>query len=183
MVKARRMAAGAVLGLGAAALLAGPAAAQSRVVVPIVIPRATAPAPRAAGGLPPARAVTAPSRGTSVVVTTERTAPRSGVTETRVTVENAPGAVRLGAPAGVASRGSVSRDAQSVLIRVERPTVPPPAGAAPAPTRITVRDVSRAVRDAGPPPVESRAAASAGTHTVTIVGDAPVETPIVILAD
>jgi hypothetical protein len=183
MVDVRRAAAGTLLAVGAAVVLAGPAVAQSRVVVPILVPRPGAPAGRPAGVHAPARAVAGPARDASVVVTTERATPRPGVTETRVTVRDAPGAVRLGGgPAPVVTRGSVSRDAQSVLIRVERTPVPA-SGGAPVTTRITVRDVTGAVRDAGPPPVDARAAASAGTRTVTVVGDTPVETPIVILAD
>ena len=74
-----------------------PAAAQSRVVVPIVI---QAPPPRTA----------APSRAQTIRVTTKTTSPQPGVASTRVTVRNTTGAGRTG-PARQTDRPSASTPA------------------------------------------------------------------------
>jgi hypothetical protein len=155
------------LGLGAPA---GPVAAQSRVVVPIVIqaPRAAAP----------------PSSGTSSVHVTTRTAsPRPGVTTTRVTVRDSTGAGRTVGPSPAGrTLATVPVGTPSVLVTVDRRREPDGTGA-PGQTRVTVEDVSRANHVlGGPAPASVYQAASRGDQTLIITSEAPIDAPIVILA-
>ena len=155
------------LGLGAPA---GPVAAQSRVVVPIVIQ-----APRAA---------TPPSSGTSSVhVTTRTTSSRPGVTTTRVTVRDSTGAGRTVGPSPAGrTLATVPAGTPSVLVTVDRRREPDGTGA-PGQTRVTVEDVSRANRVlGGPAPAAVYGAANRGDQTLIITSEAPIDAPIVILA-
>jgi hypothetical protein len=158
-----------VLSLGA--FPAGPAAAQSHVVVPIVIraPRASVPS----------------TTGTPTVkVTTQTTSPRVDVTATRVTVTNTTGAPQtVGTPPGTRVDAIVPSGTRSVLITVDRSRIPNGTGA-PRETRVTIRDVSHSVGAAG-----GRAGGSVrgvdsaqGGPTLIITSEAPIDAPIVILA-
>ena len=106
----KRMVVGASIltSLALAGVAPAPAAAQSRVVVPIII---QAPRP----------AATAPSRTQSIHVTTRTASPQPGVTTSRVTVRDTTGAGRtVGMSAGAKTLGSVSADTPSVLVTVDR---------------------------------------------------------------
>ncbi|HZS32525.1 MAG TPA: hypothetical protein VFC42_04035 [Methylomirabilota bacterium] len=173
-----------LLGGALALALATPLAAQTRIIVPIIVSRPGAAAVRA---VPTGQAVT---RGPSVAVTTRSVSPSPGVTETEVTVHETTGAVRAtNVPPSVVTGATQPVGARSVLIRVDRQPTPASAGdAGPTTTRVTVRDGTGALRAVGPAPVQSQAAASGATSTVTITGDtgagdAGLETPIVILGE
>jgi hypothetical protein len=157
-----------VLGLGA--IPSGPATAQSRVIVPIVIqaPRAGAPS---ATGTPTVR------------VTTRTTSPQPGVTATRVTVTNTTGAGRaVGVAPTTQTRTTVPVGTPSVLVTVDRRAGPDGSGT-PGQTRVTVRDVSQSGRTlGGPPAISMLQAAGRGQETFIITSEAPIDAPIVILA-
>jgi hypothetical protein len=158
-------------GLGLAGVPAQPVAAQSRVVVPVVIQRPR-PAPPRAAGTP------------SLHVTTRTASPQPGVTTTRVTVQDTSGAGRtLGLVPPVRTLATVPVGTASVLIRVDRQPAPIGAGSGDR-TRVTVEDVSAAGRTLGNPvPVAIQATAGRGHHTVTVTNDGPIDVPIVILAE
>jgi hypothetical protein len=146
-----------------------PAAAQSRVVVPIVI---QAPPPRTA----------APSRAQTIRVTTKTTSPQPGVASTRVTVRNTTGAGRtVGSPEGARTMATVPPGTPSVLVTVDRRREPDGSGA-PGQTKIIVEDVSRANRTlGGPAPLSQSRTASPGQQTLIVTSEAPIDAPIVIL--
>jgi hypothetical protein len=157
-------------GLGLTGAPPGPAAAQSRVIVPIVIQAPRAAAPQSSGTA-------------SVHVTTRTTSSRPGVTTTRVTVRDSTGAGRTVGPSP-ASRtlATIPAGTPSVLVTVDRRREPDGTGA-PGQTRVTVEDVSRSNRVlGGPAPVSVHRAASIGDQTVIITSEAPIDVPIVILA-
>jgi len=165
------VAVGSVLGvLGFGGVLASPAAAQSRVIVPIVIQ-----APRA--GVPS-------TTGTSTVhVTTRSTSPQPGVTTTRVTVTNTTNAGRaVGFPPAIQTRSTVPVGTPSVLVTIDRRLGPDGSGA-PGQTRVIVSDVSQSGRAVGGPPALSMlSTAGRGQETFIITSEAPIDAPIVILA-
>jgi hypothetical protein len=156
--------------LGLGAIPAGRAAAQSRVVVPIVIqaPRAGSPAP------------TGP---TTLRTTTRTTSPQPGVTTTRVTVTNTTGSGRaVGGPPATQTLSTVPPGTPSVLVTVDRRLGPDGSGA-PGQTRVIVRDVSQSGRTlGGPAPVSTLSTAGRGQETFIITSEAPIDAPIVILA-
>ena len=163
--------AGAV-GLGAVGLgviPAGSAAAQSRVLVPIVIQ-----APRASSSSSAATP--------TIRVQTGTVSPQPGVTATRVTVTNTTGAGRtVGVTPPATVRATVAPGTPSVLVIVDR-RLGPDGGGVPGETRLTVRDVSRSQQTLGVPPATSvRQAASPGQQTFIITSEAPIDAPIVIL--
>jgi len=169
----KRMVVGASIltSLALAGVAPAPAAAQSRVVVPIII---QAPRP----------AATAPSSRTqSIHVTTRTASPQPGVTTSRVTVRDTTGAGRtVGMSAGAKTLGSVSADTPSVLVTVDRRLQPDGSGA-PGRTKIIVEDVSQSNRTlGGPAPVSALRTASPGQQTLIITSEAPIDAPIVILA-
>ena len=168
----KRMVVGASIltSLALAGVAPAPAAAQSRVVVPIII---QAPRP----------AATAPSRTQSIHVTTRTASPQPGVTTSRVTVRDTTGAGRtVGMSAGAKTLGSVSADTPSVLVTVDRRLEPDGSGA-PGRTKILVEDVSQSNRTlGGPAPVSALRTASPGQQTLIITSEAPIDAPIVILA-
>src|SRR6185295_16501171 len=105
MVMSRVLAiAGLLTGLWLVSVAAGPALAQSRVIVPIVIQA------------PPR--VTAPSAGTpSIHVTTRMASPQPGVTSTQVTVQDTTGAGRtVGLPPATGVMKTVPVGTPSVLV-------------------------------------------------------------------
>ena len=159
-----------VLGaLGFAGIPAGRAAAQSRVIVPIVIQ-----APRTGSA----------STGTPTVrATTRTTSPQPGVTATQVTVTNTTGAGRtVGLPRATQTLTTVPVGTPSVLVTVDRRLGPDGSGA-PGQTRVTVRDVSQSGRVLGGPPAASLLqGAGSGQQTFIITSEAPIDAPIVILA-
>ena len=163
-----KVAAGILAGLTLAG--AAPAAAQSRVVVPIVV---QAPRPATA---PPARPQT-------IHVTTRTSTPQPGVTTTRVTVRDTTGAGKtVGVPPGAKTLGTVSPGTPSVLVTVDRRFAPDGSGA-PGRTKIIVEDVSRSNRTlGGPASVSALKTASPGQQTLIITSEAPIDAPIVILA-
>jgi hypothetical protein len=156
--------------LGLGAILAVPAAAQSRVIVPIVIQ-----APRA--GSPSG------TRPTNVRVTTQTKSVQPGVTATRVTVTNTTDAGRtVGLPPATQTRSMVPVGTPSVLVTVDRRLGPNAAGT-PGETRVIVSDVSQSVVTVGGPPVVSMGqVAGRGQQTFIITSEAPIDAPIVILA-
>ena len=158
-----------VAGLGLAGIPTGPATAQSRVIVPIVI---QAPPP-------PARSTGTPS----VQVTTRTASPQPGVTTTRVTVQDTTGAGRTGGlPPATGLMRTVPAGTSSVLITVDRRLGPDGTGA-PGRTRVTVEDVSRSSRTSGgAAPVSIQRTAGLGQQTLIITSEAPIDAPIVILA-
>jgi len=168
----KRMVVGASIltSLALAGVAPAPAAAQSRVVVPIII---QAPRP----------AATAPSRTQSIHVTTRTASPQPGVTTSRVTVRDTTGAGRtVGMSAGAKTLGSVSPGTPSVLVTVDRRLEPDGSGA-PGRTKIIVEDVSQSNRTlGGPAPVSALRTASPGQQTLIITSEAPIDAPIVILA-
>jgi hypothetical protein len=155
--------------LGFGVIPAGPAAAQSRVVVPIVIQ-----APRASSS----SATATPT----IRVQTGTTSPQPGVTATRVTVTNTTGAGRtVGVTPPTSVRAMVPLGTPSVLVTVDRRLGPDGSGA-PGETRLIVRDVSRSGQTLGGPPAMSvRQAASLGQQEFIITSEAPIDAPIVIL--
>ena len=156
------------LGLGAPA---GPVAAQSRVVVPIVIQ-----APRAA---------TPPSSGTSSVqVTTRTTSSRPGVTTTRVTVRDSTGAGRTVGPspagrtlATVSGRHALGPGHGGPPARAGRKRRPGP-DAGDRRGRLAREPRARRPRTRGGLP-DGR---PCGSQTLIITSEAPIDAPIVILA-
>jgi len=168
----KRMVVGASIltSLALAGVAPAPAAAQSRVVVPIII---QAPRP----------AATSPSRTQSIHVTTRTASPQPGVTTSRVTVRDTTGAGRtVGMSAGAKTLGSVSAGTPSVLVTVDRRLEPDGSGA-PGRTKILVEDVSQSNRTlGGPAPVSALRTASPGQQTLIITSEAPIDAPIVILA-
>jgi hypothetical protein len=159
----------ALAGLGLAGVAGEPVAAQSRVVVPIIIQRS---APQRSAGTP------------SLHVTTRTASPRPGVTTTRVTVRDTPGAGRdVSLSPTARPLATVPAGTPSVLIRVDRQPAPIGAGEGER-TRVSVEDVSSAGRTlGGPAPASLQAAAGRGRQTVTILSDAPIDVPIVIVTD
>ena len=161
-------------GLLTSAALTGPAivpaAAQSRVVVPIVI---QAPRPGASS----------PSRTQTTHVTTRTASPQPGVTTTRVTVSDTTGAGRtVGMSPAAQTLGTVSPGTPSVLVTVDRRLAPDGSGAS-GRTKIIVEDVSQSNRTVGgPAPVSAVRTASPGQQTLIITSEAPIDAPIVILA-
>jgi hypothetical protein len=147
-----------------------PAAAQSRVVVPIVI---QAPRPGALS----------PSRTQTTHVTTRTASPQLGVTTTRVTVSDTTGAGRtVGMSTAATTLGTVSTGTPSVLVTVDRRLAPDGSGAS-GRTTIIVEDVSQSNRTVGgPAPVSAVRTASPGQQTLIITSEAPIDAPIVILA-
>ena len=147
-----------------------PAAAQSRVVVPIVI---QAPRPGASS----------PSRTQTTHVTTRTASPQPGVTTTRVTVSDTTGAGRtVGMSPAAQTLGTVSPGTPSVLVTVDRRLAPDGSGAS-GRTTIIVEDVSQSNRTVGgPAPVLVLRTASPGQQTLIITSEAPIDAPIVILA-
>ena len=147
-----------------------PAAAQSRVVVPIVI---HAPRPGASS----------PSRTQTTHVTTRTASPQPGVTTTRVTVSDTTGAGRtVGMSTAAKTLGTVSPGSPSVLVTVDRRLAPDGSGAS-GRTKIIVEDVSQSNRTVGgPAPVSAVRTASPGQQTLIITSETPIDAPIVILA-
>ena len=147
-----------------------PAAAQSRVVVPIVI---QAPRP----------GVSSPSRPQTIHVTARTASPQPGVTTTRVTVSDTTGAGRtVGMSPAAKTLGTVSPGTPSVLVTVDRRLAPDGSGAS-GRTTIIVEDVSQSNRTVGgPAPVSAVRTASPGQQTLIITSEAPIDAPIVILA-
>jgi len=161
--------AGVLAALGLAGTPAGPAAAQSRVIVPIVIQtqRAT-----------PVQAARTPS----IQVTTRTASPQPGVTTTRVTVRDTTGAGRsVDLSPASQTMATVPAGTPSVLVTVDRRRGPDGTGA-PGWTRVTVEDVSHSNRALGPAPVSIQRAAGLGHQTLIITSEAPIDAPIVILA-
>jgi hypothetical protein len=146
-----------------------PAAAQSRVVVPIVI---QAPRP----------GVLSPSRTQTIHVTTRTASPQPGVTTTRVTVKDTTGAGRtVGMSPAAKTLGAVSPGTPSVLVTVDRRLAPDGSGTS-GRTKIIVEDVSQSNRTlGGPAPVSALKTASPGQQTLIITSEAPIDAPIVIL--
>jgi hypothetical protein len=171
MAMSRVMAiAGLLTGLWLAGVAAGPALAQSRVIVPIVIQA------------PPR--VTAPSAGTpSIHVTTRMASPQPGVTSTQVTVQDTTGAGRtVGLPPAMGVTKTVPVGTPSVLVTVDRRAAPSQPGVV-GQTRVIVKDVSQSSRTlGGTPAVAPLQAAGRGQQTLIITSDAPIDAPIVILA-
>ncbi len=175
-----------LLGGGALVLaLATPLAAQTRVIVPIIVSRPGAAAVR---GLSTGQAAT--TLAPAVAVTTRSVSPAPGVTATEVTVHDATGAVRAtNLPPAAVTGATQPAGARTLLIRVERQPAPGVDGSAgQTATRVIVRDGTGALRAVGPAPIQNQAAASGATGTVTITGDAgagdaSLETPIVILGE
>jgi len=157
-------------GLGLAGPPAGPAAAQSRVIVPIVIQTQRAAPVQAA-------------RTPSVQVTTRTVSPQPGVTTTRVTVRDTTGAGRsVGLSPASRTMATVPAGTPSVLVTVDRRRGLDGSGA-PGRTRVTVEDVSHSNRAlGGPAPVSILRAAGLGQETLIITSEAPIDAPIVILA-
>jgi hypothetical protein len=147
-----------------------PAAAQSRVVVPVVI---QAPRPGALSS----------SRTQTIHVTTRTASPQPGVSTTRVTVSDTTGAGRtVGMSPAAKTLATVSPGTPSVLVTVDRRLAPDGSGAS-GRTKIIVEDVSRSNRTAGgPAPVSAVRTASPGQQTFVITSEAPIDAPIVILA-
>jgi hypothetical protein len=166
-MKATTATAGLLAGLGLAGMPAGPAPAQSRVVVPIVIQAPRSPSPSA--------------RPPSIRVTTRTTTPAPGVTATRVTVGETAGAGRrVGPTPAPRTLATVPVGTPSVLVTIDRRRGPDGSGGL-GQTRVTVEDVSASNRAAdGPAPLSLRSAGS-GQATLVITSDAPIEAPIVIL--
>jgi hypothetical protein len=154
--------------LGLVGILAGPALAQSRVILPIVIQ-----APR----------TTSPSAATpSVHVTTQTTSPQPGVTATRITVENTTGAGRaVGLPPTIQTMTGGGAGTRSVLVTIDRRLGPKGTGT-PGQTEVTVSDISHSGRAVGGPAVSAFQGASRGQQMFIITSDAPIDAPIVILA-
>ena len=155
--------------LGLVGILAGPALAQSRVIVPIVIQ-----VPR----------TTSPSAGTpSVHVTTQTMSPQPGVTATRITVQDTTGAVRaVGLRPPIQTMSTVRSGTPSVLVTIDRRLGPKGTGT-PGETQIIVNDVSQSVGTlGGPPAVSTSRTAGRGQQTFIITSEAPIDAPIVILA-
>src|SRR5262245_50898680 len=147
--------------LGIVAIASGPAVAQSRVIVPIVIrvPRT----PPSSAGTP------------SVHVNTQTTSPQPGVTATRVTVQDTTGAGRtVGLPPPIQTMTTVRAGTPSVLVTVDRRLGPKGAGT-PGETQIIVNDVSQSVSTlGGPPAVSTQQAAGRGQQTFIITSEAPI---------
>ena len=162
--------ASAIAGLGLAGIPTGPATAQSRVIVPIVI-QAPPPASARSTGTP------------SVQVTTRTASPQPGVTTTRVTVRDTTGAGRtVDLPPATGVMTTVPAGTSSVLITVDRRLGPDGTGT-PGRARVTVEDVSRSNRTlGGPVPVSIERTAGLGRQTLIITSEAPIDAPIVILA-
>src|SRR5262245_42461327 len=175
--------AGLLTSLGLAGAAPGPALAQSRVIMPIVIqvpPRATTPLV----GTP------------STHVTTRTTTPQPGVTTTRITVQDTTGAGRtvgvspgaggiVGMSPGTGALTTVRPGTPSVLVTVDQRVAPNTPGATGAvnQTRVTVSDVSQSGRVlGGSPAVSPLRGAGRGQQTLVITSDAPIDAPIVILA-
>lgn len=156
-------------GLGLTGALAEPAAAQSRVIVPIVI-QSPRPAPSPVARTP------------SIHVTTRTTSPQPGVTTTRVTVRDTTGAGRtIGLPPARQTMSAVRSGTPSVLVTVDQRRGPDGTGA-PGQTRVTVEDVSHSNRAVGgPAPVSVQAGAGVGQQTLIVTSEAPIDAPIVIL--
>jgi hypothetical protein len=139
-----------LVGLGLVAPSLEPVAAQTRVVVPIVIQ-----APRAA----PVRS-SAPS--TSVLVTTRSGPSQPGTTSTRITVRDTTGAGRvLGGSPTARTLATAPIGTSSVLVT----TRSGPSQPGTTSTRITVRDTTGAGRVLG------------GSPTAPTLGTVPVGTP------
>jgi hypothetical protein len=157
-------------GLGLTGTPVGPAAAQSRVIVPIVIQTPRAASPQS-------------TRTPSIHVTTRTASPQPGVTTTRVTVRDSTGAGRsVGLSPVGRTMATVPAGTPSVLITVDRRLGPDGTGA-PGRTRVTVEDVSHSNRVlGGPAPVSIQRAAGLGHQTLIITSEAPIDAPIVILA-
>ncbi len=157
-------------GLGLAGTSAGPATAQTRVIVPIVIQTQRAASPQSA-------------RTPSIHVTSRTASPQPGVTTTRVTVRDTTGAGRsVGLSPASQTMATVPAGTPSVLVTVDRRRGPDGAGA-PGQTRVTVEDVSHSNRAlGGPAPVSVQRAAGFGQQTLIITSEAPIDAPIVILA-
>jgi hypothetical protein len=157
-------------GLGLVGLPPGPAAAQSHVIVPIVIRTQRAASP------PPARTP-------SIHVTTRTTSPQPGMTTTSVTVVDTTGAGRIvGLSPATRTMMTVPAGTPSVRITVDRRLGPDGTGVA-GQTRVTVEDVSQSNRVVGgPAPVSILRAARPGQQTLIITSEAPIDAPIVILA-
>ncbi len=158
----KRMAAmvSALVGLGLVGSAPEPVAAQTRVVVPIVIQ-----VPRAA----PPRASTPSS---SVTVTTRTQPSPPGTTATRITVRDTSGAGRdLSASPTARTQATAASGTSSVLVRTQTQPSPPGTTA----TRITVRDTSGAARDlSASPTARTHATASSGTSSVLVTVDRPL---------
>jgi hypothetical protein len=169
-MKRTMVAASILTSLALAGAASAPAAAQSRVVVPIIIQ-----APRPVASLP--------SRTQSIHVTTRTASPQPGVTTSRVTVRDTTGAGQTVGPSpGAKTLGTVSADTPSVLVTVDRRLAPDGSGAS-GRTKIIVEDVSQSNRTlGGPAPVSALRTASPGQQTLIITSEAPIDAPIVILA-
>ena len=211
------VAASGVGALGLGGLLAGPVAAQSRLIVPIVIqvPR-TAAQP---GAQPPSVIITtrtgsAPSGVSTTQITVQdatgavrdASAPpragsgRPGVSTTQITVQDTTGAVRdaSNASRGVSAIGrtqasSPSLGASSTQITVQSttggllgPRGTPRTGASrpgSGTTEIRVEDTTGAVHDVRSPFTSFRDQTGiSGQQTFVITSEAPIDAPIVILA-
>jgi hypothetical protein len=162
--------AGVLAGLGLAGPLAGLAAAQTRVIVPIVIQTQRVASPQS-------------GRTPSIHVTTRTASPQPGVTTTRITVRDSTGAGRsVGGSPVSRMMATVPAGTPSVLVTVDRRQGPDGAGA-PGRTRVIVEDVSHSNRAlGGPAPVSIQRAAGFGQQTLIITSEAPIDAPIVILA-
>lgn len=163
------VAASVLAGLGLAGTPAGPAAAQTRMMVPIVIQTPGAASPQSA-------------RTPSIHVTSRTASPQSGVTTTRVTVRDTTGAGRSdGLSRGSQTMATVPAGTPSVLVTVDRHPGLDGADAS-GWTRVTVEDVSQSNRAVGgPPPLSIQRAAGRGHRTLIITSEAPIDAPLVIL--
>ena len=149
-----------LVGLGLVGSAPAPVAAQTRVVVPIVIQ-----VPRAA----PPRASTPSS---SVTVTTRTQPSPPGTTATRITVRDTSGAGRnLSASPTARTQTIAPSGTSSILVRTQTQSSPPGTTT----TRITVRDTSGAGRNlSASPTARTQATAPIGTSSVLVTVDRPL---------
>jgi len=148
---------------GLGLLLAGPAAAQLRVGSPVVIQRTR---PLAAGS-------------TTITIRTET--PRHGLTDTRITVRpEASGPRARNAPVGASTLATMPTGARTIRVLVESDGPAP----APAETRVTVTDVSRASGTlGGSRPIETLGTARGPRQTVTITGGGAADPGVLIVVE
>ena len=158
---------------------------QPGVTTTRIIVRDTSGASRNLSVLPGTRTLaTAPIGATSLQVTTRTESLQPGVTTTRVTVRDTSGAGRdLGVPPTARTLATVPVGTPSLVVTVDRSSGLDGQGM-PGVTRVTTEDVSRAGRvTSGARPASSLRTAGPGQQTLTITGEAPIDTPIVILSD
>ena len=142
-------------GVGLPGMSATPAAAQTRVVVPIIVRVSPSPAP------------------SSLLITTRTASPRPGVTTTRVTVRDTSGAVQ-GQSVSPTVRPLATVPVGAPSLQVTTRTISPRPGQ--TMTRVTVRDTTGAGRSVGFFPATGLiAAAPASTPSVPVTVDPPLE--------